>query len=61
VTPKGDALRDQMEDELLATMLPLEQLDPAQRVQLRDLLAAVAPSRPELGEGDAALNCAISS
>jgi DNA-binding MarR family transcriptional regulator len=42
VTAKGDKLRDEMEDELLATMLPLDQLDSAQRVQLRDLLAAVS-------------------
>jgi DNA-binding MarR family transcriptional regulator len=44
VTARGDALRDQMEDELLATMLPLGQLDDDQRRQLRDLLAAI--SRP---------------
>jgi DNA-binding MarR family transcriptional regulator len=44
VTARGDALRDQMEDELLATMLPLGQLDEAQRLQLRDLLATL--SRP---------------
>ncbi len=43
-TPKGDALRDQMEDLLLATLLPLDQLDPDQRIALRDLLVAV--SRP---------------
>src|SRR3954453_15448728 len=27
VTPKGDKLRDQIEDELLETILPLDQLD----------------------------------
>jgi DNA-binding MarR family transcriptional regulator len=42
VTAQGDKLRDEMEDELLATMLPLDQLDPAQRVQLRDLLVVVS-------------------
>ena len=42
VTPKGDALRDEIEDQLLATMLPLDRLSRDQRTQLRDLLAAVS-------------------
>ena len=61
VTAKGDALRDQMEDELLATMLPLDQLDLTQRLQLRDLLAAVAPAAPAVADGGSALDCAIST
>ncbi|MGZ4681904.1 MAG: MarR family winged helix-turn-helix transcriptional regulator [Acidimicrobiales bacterium] len=40
ITPAGQAVRDQIEDQLLASMLPLEGLDADQRVQLRDLLAA---------------------
>ena len=61
ITPKGDALRDDIEDELLATMLPLQKLDPGQRLQLRDLLAAVTPSPSTAGEGESALGCAVSS
>src|SRR3954452_9568994 len=37
-TPAGQKVRDQIEDQLLATMVPLAGLDRAQRVQLRDLL-----------------------
>lgn len=40
ITPAGQAVRDRIEDQLLASMLPLEGLDEDQRVQLRDLLAA---------------------
>jgi DNA-binding MarR family transcriptional regulator len=40
LTPAGQKARDQIEDQLLATMVPLGGLDAAQRVQLRDLLAA---------------------
>ena len=46
VTAQGNALRDQMEDALLATMLPMGQLDDDQRLQLRDLLAAISRPRP---------------
>ena len=54
VTPKGDALRDQMEDLLLAALLPLDQLDPDQRIALRDLLVAVSrPSDVSAGGDDA--------
>ena len=45
VTPAGDALRDEMEDELLATMLPLDQLAPDDRVRLRDLLTQISVPR----------------
>ena len=40
LTPAGQKARDQIEDQLLASMMPLDGLDTAQRVQLRDLLAA---------------------
>ena len=40
LTPAGQKVRDQIEDQLLATMVPLGGLDAAQREQLRDLLAA---------------------
>lgn len=47
ITEGGMRLRDQMEDELLETLLPLAQLSTDQRVQLRDLLAvAIASSSP---------------
>jgi DNA-binding MarR family transcriptional regulator len=39
LTPAGQKVRDQIEDQLLATMVPLGGLDAAQREQLRDLLA----------------------
>jgi|tagenome__1003787_1003787.scaffolds.fasta_scaffold19789928_2 DNA-binding MarR family transcriptional regulator len=40
LTPAGQKVRDQIEDQLLSTMVPLGGLDAAQRAQLRDLLAA---------------------
>ena len=40
ITPAGQKIRDRIEDELLATMVPLGGLDAEQRLQLRDLLAA---------------------
>lgn len=44
LTPAGQKVRDQIEDQLLATMVPLGGLDHGQRVQLRDLLiAATSP------------------
>jgi len=39
ITPAGQAVRDQIEDQLLATLVPLGGLDADQRRQLRDLLA----------------------
>jgi Transcriptional regulators len=62
VTPQGSDLRDEMEDQLLATMLPLDQLDLDQRLALRDLLAAVTrrPDGPPAG-GAQALGCAAKS
>ena len=39
ITEGGLQLRNQMEDQLLDTLLPLGQLSSAQRVKLRDLLA----------------------
>ena len=65
VTPKGDALRDQMEDELLATMLPARPARP--RPSGCSCATCSPPSprrRPELGERRAVaapLDCAISS
>ena len=40
LTPAGQKVRDQIEDSLLSTMVPLGGLDATQRAQLRDLLAA---------------------
>jgi DNA-binding MarR family transcriptional regulator len=40
LTTAGQEARDQIEDQLLATMAPLGALDAEQRRQLRDLLAA---------------------
>src|SRR6185295_10638555 len=40
LTAAGQKARDQIEDQLLATMAPLDALDADQRRQLRDLLAA---------------------
>jgi len=40
LTPAGQKARDQIEDQLLVTMVPLGGLDAAQRAQLRDLLVA---------------------
>ena len=40
LTAAGQKARDQIEDQLLATMAPLGALDADQRRQLRDLLAA---------------------
>jgi DNA-binding MarR family transcriptional regulator len=42
ITDQGTALRDQFEDQLLASLLPLDQLTRAQRLQLRDLLVATS-------------------
>lgn len=42
ITDQGAELRDKMEDQLLASLLPLDRLTKAQRLQLRDLLAATA-------------------
>ncbi len=39
ITEGGLELRARMEDQLLATLLPLDQLSNAQRLELRDLLA----------------------
>jgi DNA-binding MarR family transcriptional regulator len=44
ITEGGLELRDRMEDQLLATLLPLDQLSVAQRAELRDLLAAAVPN-----------------
>ena len=43
ITEGGLRLRAEMEDELLATLLPLDQLSAEQRVELRDLLAVAVP------------------
>ena len=60
ITEGGLELRARMEDELLDTLLPLDQLTGAQRVQLRDLLALsgpiVSPNDPG-GVGVAGANC----
>jgi DNA-binding MarR family transcriptional regulator len=61
VTPKGDALRDRIEDELLATILPLDRLTAEQRLELRDLLALVSTPSTDAGRGfggDASVGCA---
>jgi DNA-binding MarR family transcriptional regulator len=42
ITDRGAALRDEMEDQLLASLLPLDRLTAAQRAQLRDLLVATS-------------------
>jgi DNA-binding MarR family transcriptional regulator len=44
ITEPGAELRDQMEDQLLVSLLPLDQLTKPQLQQLRDLLAATAAS-----------------
>ena len=46
ITEGGLELRARMEDRLLETLLPLDQLSGAQRVELRDLLALAGPATP---------------
>lgn len=53
LTTAGQKARDQIEDQLLATMVPLGGLDAAQRVQLRDLLAAATSAVVDTSSGRA--------
>ena len=46
ITPAGRAARNRIEDALLASVLPLGDLDAEQRLQLRDLLAAATSPVP---------------
>ena len=45
ITEGGLELRARMEDQLLDTLLPLDQLNGTQRVELRDLLALAVPGQ----------------